>query len=235
MVSVTRARKSASTRTPAQADVRERILDAFSAKAKRHGLRSLLMTELATELRMSASTLYKLYPSKEALALACVDRWADELGAAEAAKSKADPSLDGFERYLRWIDAWAEANAELSPEFARDLRSDYPAVWQRYREVIEERKRLGAALLRPLLKRTVDARVAFALLDTIFTTVIQPAFAEHLNVSRREALRVAVTIWAGGALAREGKLRSLSGSTKSTANARRNNALREGKSRLRRR
>jgi AcrR family transcriptional regulator len=241
MSSVTRARKGQVARGApgparvAKTDARERILEVFSAKAKRSGLRSLLMTELATELRMSAATLYKLYPSKEALALACVDRWADELGAAEAAKRDSDPSLDGFERYLRWIDAWADANAEISPAFSHDLRADYPAVWQRYRDVLDDRKRLGAALLRPLLKRGLDERVAFAVLDTIFSTVIQPAFAEHLKVSRREALRVAVTIWAGGALAREGKLRSLSRSTKPIANSRRNDALREGKSRLRRR
>lgn len=190
------------------------ILDAFSAKAKRLGIRALIMTELATELRMSAATLYKLYPSKEALALACVDRWADELGAAEAAKR--DPKLqrDGFEQYMRWVDAWAGANASLSPSFLRDLRSDYPAVWQRYREVMDERKRRGAVLLRPLLKPELDERVAFAVLNGIFTTVLEPGFADRLNVTRREALRSAVAIWAGGALARRGQLRRLNSEKK---------------------
>ena len=186
-----------------------RILDAFSAKAKRHGLRSLMMNELATELRMSASTLYKLYPSKEALALACVERWANELGASDAAEQAAKQSRDPFEQYLHWIDAWADANADISPAFTRDLQSDYPAVWTRYRDIVESRKRRGANLLRPLLKPDVDARVAFALLNVIFTTVLEPDFAERLQTSRREALRSAVAIWAGGALARTAKLRSV--------------------------
>jgi AcrR family transcriptional regulator len=180
--------------------VRARILDAFSDKAKRAGIRALLMTELAAELRMSATTLYKLYPSKEALALACVDRWADELGAAESAKQDVKTSRSGFEAYLHWIDAWADANASLSPAFGRDLKTDYPAVWKRYRAVLEERKLRGARLLRPLLKAEVDARVAFALLDSIFSTVLRPEFADRLHISRREALRTAVSIWAGGAL-----------------------------------
>jgi AcrR family transcriptional regulator len=192
--------------------VGEQILDAFSAKAKRSGIRSLIMTELATELRMSASTLYKLYPSKEALAAACVDRWANELGAAEVPKRDSKPR-DGFEQFMLWIDAWADANASLSPHFARDLKTDYPAVWRRYREIIDARKRRGAALLRPLLKPDVEPGVAFALLDQIFTTVLQPEFADKLHISRREALRSAVTIWAGGALSRRGKLRSLRGKT----------------------
>jgi AcrR family transcriptional regulator len=191
--------------------VSEQILEAFSAKAKRIGLRALTMTELATELQMSATTLYKLYPSKEALALACVDRWADELGAAAAAKQAAKAEGDGFEQYLLWIDAWAAANAALSPVFSRDLKTEYPTVWKRYRAVVDERKRIGANLLRPLLKPDVHEGVAFAMLNAIFTIVLQPEFADELRVSRREALRVAVGIWAGGALARQGKLRRLRG------------------------
>jgi AcrR family transcriptional regulator len=185
--------------------VSAQILDAFTAKAKRIGLRALIMTELATELRMSASTLYKLYPSKEALALACVDRWADELAAAEAARTDSRDrkgARDGFDHFMLWIDAWADANAGLSPAFTRDLRTDYPAVWRRYRQIIEQRKGEGAAMLRPLLKSEVDERVAFALLDRIFSIVLDPAFADRLRVSRREALRSAVSIWAGGALTR---------------------------------
>lgn len=194
--------------------VREQILAAFSAKAKRFGLRALIMTDLAAELRMSATTLYRLFPSKEALALACVERWANELGAAEA--TKRDPARSGFEQYMHWLEAWADANAALSPAFARDLKSDYPAVWQRYREVLNERKRRGAALLRPLLKPDVDARVAFALLDRIFALVLDPQFADRLSVSRREAIRGAVSIWASGALARRGELRSLRGGGRQT-------------------
>lgn len=191
--------------------LRERILQTFSDKAKRFGIRPLLMTELATELRMSASTLYKLFPSKQALALACVERWADELGAAEAAKRDPSRSRDDFEQYLRWIDAWADANANLSPAFSRDLKIEYPEVWKRYSDVMEERKRRGAKLLRPMLRPDVDDRVAFALLNTIFATVLEPEFAERMQTSRKEALQSAISIWAGGALARRPKLRSVRG------------------------
>jgi AcrR family transcriptional regulator len=205
-----RARRSRGPQLRQATDLtRDRVLSAFSASARRNGIRSLMMNELATELRMSASTLYKLYSSKEALALACVERWADELGAAEAAKHAKHKSRDGFEQYMHWIDAWADANADLSPAFARDLKSDYPAVWARYREIVESRKQRGAKLLRTLLKPEIDPRIAFTLLNTIFTTVLEPEFAEHLHISRREALRTAVMIWAGGALARRSTLRSV--------------------------
>lgn len=194
------------------------ILDSFSARAKRLGLRALHMGELASELHMSATTLYRLYASKEALALACVERWADELGAAEAARE--NPKRSPFDQYMHWIDAWADANAAISPAFLRDLQTDYPAVWKRYRQVLVDRKKQGMLLLRPLLRPDVDERVAFSLLNRIFSLVQDPDFADRLNVSRREALRGAVAIWAGGALTRGGKLRAINGRTAASRKAR---------------
>jgi AcrR family transcriptional regulator len=205
-----RATRGRRTRT-APLDVRVRILDAFSARAKQLGIRGVMMAELATELRMSAATLYKQFPSKEALAMACVERWAHELGAAEAAKQDPKHPRHGFDQFMHWIDAWATANAALSPVFRRDLETDYPAVWQRYQEVVKDRKTRGAALLRPLVRPELDSNVALAVLDVIFTAVLRPEFSDGLRVSRHDAIRTAVTIWAGGALERGGKLRVLRG------------------------
>lgn len=38
---------------------------------------------------------------------------------------------------------------------------------------------------------------------------VDPRYAERLGLSRREAVRTAVTIWAGGALQQAAKLRAL--------------------------
>jgi AcrR family transcriptional regulator len=194
--------------------IRQQILDAFSAKAKAVGIRAVMMGELAGELRISASTLYKQFPSKEALTVACVERWADELAAAQAVTDTLDDERDGFERFMHWVDAWADAHAALSPAFARDLESDYPAAHRRYREIVRQRKQSGAALLRPVLKPELEERVAFAVLDLILTTVVRPEFADRLRISRQVAIRTAVSIWAGGAVNRRGKLRSIRGGGK---------------------
>jgi AcrR family transcriptional regulator len=188
--------------------VRQQIVDAFAIKAKAIGLRGVMMGEIATELRVSASTLYKHFPSKEALTLACVERWADEFAAAEAAFTPA-PKRAAFDQFLHWIDVWSDAHGALSPAFVRDLETDYPAAFKRFRAVINQRKRQGAALLRPQLKPELDERVALAVLDLIMTTVLRPEFADRLRISRHEAIRTAVAIWAGGALDRRGQLRAL--------------------------
>jgi AcrR family transcriptional regulator len=189
--------------------VREQILEAFSVRAKRRGIRGVMMAELASELRMSVSTLYKLFPSKQALTLASVDRWANELAAAQAAEPGAGARSDAFDRFTRWAQAWADANAALAPAFARDLQSDYPEAFRRFREVVDERKRRGVELLRESIKPDVDRRVAFAILELIMDAVLRPEFAERLRISRHEAIRSAVSIWAGGAVQRQGQVRAL--------------------------
>ena len=194
--------------------VRVQVLDAFSAKAKSVGIRGVMMGELAGELRISASTLYKQFPSKEALAIACVERWADDFAAVQAAADNPDKKRDGFEQFMHWALAFSDAHAALSPAFARDLESDYPAAYRRFRAIVQQHKQSGAELLRPVLKPEIDERVAFAVLDLILTTVLRPEFADRLRISRHAAIRSAVSIWAGGAVNRRGKLRSLSGSSK---------------------
>jgi AcrR family transcriptional regulator len=204
-------RKTSKQSRLASGELKQQILEAFSAKAKREGIRNVMMAELASELRMSPSTLYKLYPSKEALTLACVDRWAHELGAAEAALPEPGVSRDGFAQFMHWVDAWADVNGRLSPAFARDLRSDYPAAWQRFRSVVHERQRRGAELLRPVLKPEIDEQVAFAILRMLLDEVLRPEFADRLRISRHDAIRSAMTIWAAGAVDRRGQLRALTG------------------------
>ena len=198
----------------AQQQLQQRILDAFSVRAKTVGLRNLMMGELASTLRISASTLYKHFPSKEALTLACVERWAHEYAGAGSVKEDSHAKGDPFEQFMHWVDAWSDAHAALSPAFARDLESDYPAAFRRFREIVRERKQAGAELLRPVLKPELDERVAFAVLDLILTTVVRPEFADRLRISRYDAIRSAVMIWAGGAVNRRGKLRALRDNTR---------------------
>jgi AcrR family transcriptional regulator len=205
---------------------REQVLEAFSEHAKRKGIRAVMMGELARELRMSATTLYKLFPSKEALALACVECWAHELGASEAAGSASSVRGDPLERFTHWLDAWADVQAEISPAFIRDLRTDHPEAWTRFNEVIREQQQRGVAMLRPGLKSEIDERVAFAILKLLMDQVMRPEFANRLRISRHEAIRSAVSIWASGAIDRRGRVRAIDGTRPTTRAAETKNKTR---------
>jgi AcrR family transcriptional regulator len=207
-------RGRAASRDSAQeaARVRELILDAFSTKAKRSGIRAVVMGELASELRMSAMTLYKHFASKDELVAAMVDAWALELAAIDALDlGRVDDCSAALERLLTWADAWTASLANVSPAFFKDLHRDHRASWERFNAQIELRKQAAAPLLGPFLRPDLNPNVALLMLDYLVTHVADPRYAERLGVSRREAVRTAVSIWGDGALLQRGRLRAVPG------------------------
>src|SRR5262245_55293286 len=98
------ARPVRQTSEPDAARVRDRILLAFSAKAKRSGIRAVVMGELVADLRMSAMTLYKHFASKDDLVAEMVDRWALELAAIDALDLGHINESTALERLQAWAD-----------------------------------------------------------------------------------------------------------------------------------
>jgi AcrR family transcriptional regulator len=192
------------------ARVRERILLAFSSKAKRAGIRAVVMGELATDLRMSAMTLYKHFASKDELVEAMVDAWALELAAIRALDLEhADDPEALIERLLAWADAWTASLAHVSPAFFKDLYRDHRECWTRFQRQIDARKWAAGPVLTPFLRPDLNANVALLMLDHLVTWAADPRSAERLGVSRREAVRTAVSLWGDGALQRPPRLRAV--------------------------
>jgi AcrR family transcriptional regulator len=190
------------------ARTRERILVAFSSRAKRSGIRAVVMGELASELRMSPVTLYKHFASKHDLVSAMVDAWALELAAIEALDLGEVRDRDAaLARLLDWADAWTASLSNVSPAFFQDLHRDHPECWERFNAQIEARKRAAAPILGPFLRPELNPAAALLMLDYLVTHVADPRSAERLGVSRREAVRTAVSIWGDGALLPRGRLR----------------------------
>jgi AcrR family transcriptional regulator len=193
--------------------VRERILVAFSERARRSGIRGIVIAELLQELRMSASTLYHHFPSKDDLVMASVERWAGEI-AADAFVGR--PSKDEaviYDQLIAWADAWSEAQARFSPAFISDLQR-YPAAWELFQKHLTASKRQGASLLTPGLKPGLHPSVALAVLGMILTQMTDPELPDRLRVSRHGLIRTAIAIWAGGALRGQGQASRASGAVK---------------------
>ncbi len=205
---VPRANRDAAAAEP----VRERILAAFSARARREGIRAIPMGELASELRMSAMTLYKHFASKDELVAAMVDAWALELAALDALDwDKARSCSSALEVLLSWADAWTASLSRVSPTLFADLQRDHPVAWKRFQSQIEQRKQIAARHLAPYLRDDVHPGVAILMLDSLVMQAADPGFIEMLGISRREAVRSALALWGGGALRERAILRPVKG------------------------
>jgi len=179
---------------------RERIVEAFAEKAKHCGIRSVAMGDLASELRMSATTLYQHFPSKEDLVIATVERWVTDVAQREAAVLPPGKTLTTIERLLRWAHCWAEAISQYSLAFWEDLRRRHPEAWKVFAAEIDRRKREGAARLRPRIRSDLNPVIALAVLDLIMTRMPSPRLCDRIGVSRRDAVETAIALWARGAL-----------------------------------
>ena len=67
----------------------------------------------------------------------------------------------------------------------------------------------GRKYLGPFLRDDLHAPTVFLMLDYLVMQASDPRFVERLGISRREAVRTAVSVWGGGALLQRAKLRPL--------------------------
>ena len=66
----------------------QQVLDAMERRFAKDGIHAVVVSDLARELGMSTKTLYRLFPSKDDLVLAVVERWADRLLGGPAATDR---------------------------------------------------------------------------------------------------------------------------------------------------
>lgn len=195
---MTVTKESRRKRVPEMDPAAARILAAFSDRAKRGGIRSVVMGELATALGMSISTLYGHFPSKEHLVAAMVDSWCADLATHDALVE--GERIPIAARFRAWSDAWSVRIIQYSPAFFADLARDYPEQSARLQRDLARRKAMGEALLTPHLKPGVSPGGAFALLELIYTHAHDPRLGDDVGVARRDVVRTALAIWAEGAL-----------------------------------
>ena len=181
--------------------VRKQILSHFAQRSSREGISAVSLSRLATELGMSIATIYKHFPSKEDLVAAAIKDWVQQYTASESVieNQKNASRADGLEI---WANARAESLAQFSSVFWRELKRDYPQVWDEFNTAFVKTRQAGRELLEPYLRPNLNGDLAFELFDLIFTHVSKPEVAEKHGITRQEALTFAAKLWSNGALGR---------------------------------
>lgn len=171
------------------------IVEAFSLRARDHGIRDISMANLAADLKMSTKTLYKIFANKRELVHELVVRW--ELRIRKPIE-KYQGDLLTVLRY--WVKVWVENDAQFSTQFWLDLKSDYPELYQVY--VNSLYNRMGAMRIRltPYLKPEVNTDFAWSSYFILMTASAQPKTYEKLGMTKEQCVFEAFDFWMSAAI-----------------------------------
>jgi AcrR family transcriptional regulator len=180
-------------------DARLEILRTFSERARRLGIRSIVMSELCSDLGVSKKTLYRYFSSKEEMVEAVMERWENRL------KSPDDPIAhppdgDPINALKAWIERWNSTDANYSDVFWHDLERDYPALYARYRQAILERSAEVRRLLSPMLRPGISDEFALQSYRALVDGAKDPAFADAVGMTRKQAMLTALDVLLHGIL-----------------------------------
>ncbi len=176
-------------------DLKERILDAFAARAREVGVRAVSTDEMAKTLSISKKTLYKQYRSKEELVEAVLDRWAVPVTEPTVIEVGENPK----EVALQAAATWYDNDATFCEQFWKDTGDDYPALKRKYYSIMYCRMKYISKQLTPFRKPYYSDEF---LRETYFLLIIkasEPSFYEAAKLTRKESVSKSIEIWLDGA------------------------------------
>lgn len=182
---------------------RERILEAAFGLFSTVGYSAVTMDQLAARLGMSKATLYKYFPSKSDLILACVD-WFTHKIEAEIREQLADTSLSLREKLERFMLPVLRMVTRVNKEALIDLQRSVPEAYAKIEEarrriilhsivqVIDEGKAVG------LLREDVNAVLTAHILIGAVSHLSEPDVLETLDLPLGQMLgNVLNILWEG--------------------------------------
>ena len=180
---------------------RDRILETAHEKFRRFGIRRVTMDEISRDLRISKKTLYQLFPDKEALVRASVERIAGTVipVVAEALVRDGPP----MERIVAAWRGFAMLPRLLTADFIADLQADYPHIWNeidarrhevigRFEKLIEDGVRSGD--IRPEVHPKVVMRLVLAVIEQVMV----PDVLARGEFTPAEAVGTIITVLSRG-------------------------------------
>jgi AcrR family transcriptional regulator len=177
---------------------RQRILEAFEARARPDGPRGVVMAELARDLGISTRTLYQHFGSKAELVQEIMERWAAELEAEQQRRLHSDlsPKL----RTLDAAESWIVGQDRFSQAFWSQLQLEFPDASRVLAEQVRKSLLTARDQLAPQLHPDFDLDLALSLLKSSIRHALDPKRCDRLGLSRRDAVHQAVELWCRGAL-----------------------------------
>lgn len=203
--------KPASEKPPAtDADIRARIVQAARAHFFTYGYTALTMDDLAAELGMSKKTLYRHFPSKDALVGELLEAFASEVRAM-ADTLFADDSLRFTTKLHRFTAAMVRRFAAIKPHVIRDLERFAPQVYQKIAELrLRNIPHVFGQIFRQgqkagMIRTDVDAAFAVEFWRAAINGLMHPSSLERLGLTPDQAFEKAIDLFFAGFLTTAGR------------------------------
>ena len=183
---------------PRTTSPRNRILEAFEDRARKVGIRGVVMSELARELGISKKTLYQHFSSKEDLVSTMIDHMMSEMHQRGDEISSETTCPKALAR--RWAQVMLRGEESYTKVFWQELERDYPEAYTAMQEQTELARLRAMTQLAAHLRDDVSPELAIATFGFVLTGALDPDLCERLRMTREESVMSALAIWARGAL-----------------------------------
>jgi AcrR family transcriptional regulator len=114
---------------PTETEIKTRILTTALEQSLKFGISKVTMEELAEEMGMSKKTIYKYFPSKDALVRDLLNEQ-KKMHACECSKIMEQEGLNFVEKLKIILKYTGEQYSNWTPQFINDLRRNSPDIWK---------------------------------------------------------------------------------------------------------
>lgn len=181
---------------PGAGDRLDAVLDAVEVRFGAGGVRALVMADLARELGMSTKTLYRLFPSKEALVTAVVQRWSQRFLTAQASHLASTMTI--HERIRTAAHALVAHRRRFSDDFWRELSEEHPEAWALYTATMATARERAAVRMASAERTGIEPALARAALTALVELAQTPEVLEASGLEPDAAIDQAVALFVRG-------------------------------------
>ncbi|WP_421849244.1 TetR/AcrR family transcriptional regulator [Novosphingobium sp.] len=181
---------------------RARILNAFRARVRQHGLREVTMSDLVADLGISTKTLYRHFRNKGDVVSAFLQLLSVEFvehGLSEDWSSAAKARSQIVELICWWHEMWSA----FPQNFWTQLETDHPEAYARFREMLDAEIGNARHRFSKFLKPGIPKGVADMILDAATQAARDDDWLRGMNLTYRDAVIGIVELWAFGSMEHE--------------------------------